>query len=168
MIFNANPPVFPGSPPILPNAQATQREIDEFHADHKLWANAAQNFANFFEICFLPHEHLYGELQPTVPITWETFCEKFSKMETSNLMIDKLRLDAMFTFIYGFCSNHRKKTLFSNYWHQNTTQWSTTERQEAKKVFAALGARNQRLFDEDAAEDLIHGKLTQEFFHLAK
>ena len=132
LIFNANPPAFPGLPPILPNAQGTQQEIDEFHADHKFWTNTTQKFANFFEICFLPYEHLHGDLQPTVPITWETFCEKIAKMETSNLLIDKLKLDAMFTFIYGFCSNNKKKTLFSNYWHQNTTQWSTNAKKQRK------------------------------------
>ena len=100
--------------------------------------------------------------------TWETFCKKIAKMETSNLMINKLRLDTMFTFIYGFHSNYRKKTLISNYWHQNTTQWSTMECQEAKKLFAALGARNKRFLSKDAAEDLIHGKLTQEFFSFGK
>ena len=73
---------------LLPNAQATQQEIDEFHADHKLWANVAQNFANLFEICFFPHEHLHGGLQPTFHITWETFCENIAKMETSNMMIE--------------------------------------------------------------------------------
>ena len=96
--------------------------------------------------------------------TWETFCKKIAKMETSNLMINKLRLDTMFTFIYGFHSNHRKKTLFSKYCHQNTTQWSTRQHHEAMKLFVALGARNKRFLNKDDTEDLIHGKLKQEFF----
>ena len=74
----------------------------------------------------------------------------------------------MFTFIYGYRSNHKKKVLFSNFRHRNTTKWSDLEQKEARKVFSILGCQNKTYFSEDAAEDLINGNLSTEFFSNAK
>ena len=164
LIFNAHPPKFPGEPPKEPNEDATQREMDDFEEEHQTWSKAAQKFANYYEICFLPHTDLYGEKQPHHAITWETFCSKIQAMESSEFMIDKLRLDAMMTFILGFHSDYRKRIMFSNFRHRNTTQWTDMERKEATKVFAALGLRKRSFINEEDVEAMIEGKLTTEYF----
>ena len=168
LIFNAHPPKFPGCPPEPLSAGASQLEITEHEEDLRSWSKAAHKFACFHEICFLPHENLCGGPHSVVAVSWETFCAKIHAMEHSDLLIDKLRLHAMFTFIYGFRSDHRKRILFSNHRHRSTTRWSDQEQKETMKMFSLLGASNKKFCDNDALEDLVNGKLVNEFFSPAK
>ena len=86
-------------------------------------------------------------------------------MEKSGLLIDRLRLDAMFTFVYGFRSNWRKRTLLTNYRFRHTKRWSDAERKQAAELFDKIGKRKRRFQDtEQDVDDYISGKLQTKNF----
>ena len=169
LIFHAHPPKNPGPPPLPPDDDAFPHEVQEFEAALQTWTKAADKFAQFHEILFLPHTEQFGDHAETPQeLNWQTFCNKIEKMEQSHLLIHKLRLDAMFTFVHGFCSDSRKRILFSNFRHRNTTRWSDEELRENQQIFAAIGA-NKRCFSNDHdSNDPVSQNLTIEHFSSAK
>ena len=68
----------------------------------------AAKFAAFYKICFLPHADLYGDQTSMSTqslqkyLSWDTFCSDIETMENSGKLVDRLRLDAMYTYMYGF------------------------------------------------------------------
>ncbi|CAB9516444.1 helicase PIF1 [Seminavis robusta] len=170
LIYNAHPPKFPGEPPSPPDADASPFECETFLEDYAIWRKAADAFASWYDITFLPHEDIYGDMPASAHSapTWESFCAKIQDMEINNRLIDRLRLDAMFTFSYGFRSNYKQRVLFSNFRHRNTTVWSDQERHEAEKLFAAVGARNRAFLDDTDTDDIINGRLSTEAFSTSK
>ena len=87
-------------------------------------------------------------------------------MEASNLLIDCLRLDAMFTYIYGLRSDHRKQMLLTNYRHCDSTKWSELEKKDASNFFASVGTRQHFSKDQDA--DDVHDQLAMKAFSTIK
>ena len=59
LIFNANPPSFPGEPPDMPLPDATIFDKGTYADKYKKWSAHADRFAKFYDICFLPHEELF-------------------------------------------------------------------------------------------------------------
>ena len=167
LIFNAYPPKFPGKPPEKLQANATAYEIETYQEDYKKWFTAATKFAIFYETCFLPHTTIYGDAQQYEVPSWNSFCSRIQEMEQSNLQIDRLRLDAMFTFIYAMQSNYKRKILLSNFRHRHTTRWTKGEQEQASTLFRRMGVKN-RFFQTSDAEDLLNGKLSMEVFTTSK
>ena len=136
------------------------------------WYKAASAFAQFYSICFLPHPDLYGDdlelelYKRQKYLSWETFADQIKEMEASNLLIDRLRLDAMFTYIYGLRSDHRKQMLLTNYRHHDNTKWSELEKKDASNFFASVGTRQHFSKDQDA--DDVHDQLAMKAFSTIK
>ncbi len=83
-------------------------------------------------------------------------------MERSTKLIDRLRLDAMFTFMHGLRPDKTMGQLFTNFRHRNSTRWSEMEKREALEQQRLLGQQTKasRLsaFDEDDDESSdMHG-----------
>ena len=99
-------------------------------------------------------------------LSWETFANRIKEMEASNLLIDCLRLDAMFTYIYGLRSDHRKQMLLTNYRHRDSTKWSELEKKDASNFFASVGTR--QCFSKDQDADDVHDQLAMKAFSTIK
>ena len=142
LIVNAFPPKHPGEPPQF-DEEDTEWTEAERKRQMKIWKKDANRFAEFYILSFFPHEDLFGEethqLDAQKYLSWEAFCERTKIMTNSTLLIDKVRLACMFTFMKGFRSNFKQAQLLSNYRFQNTTRWSTVEKETAKSYWESLG-----------------------------
>eukprot|EP00957_Ditylum_brightwellii_P045908 3482469-Ditylum_brightwellii.AAC.2 len=138
LIHNAYVPKLPGEPPQKPHADASCFELDTYDLELQSWTEAANAFTQFYSIVFLPHVTVYGDKFDTeentaLCITWQSFCATIKTMEESDILIDRVRLRAMDTFINALPSNYKNQTLLNNFWHRKTTIWSELERHEAAK-----------------------------------
>ena len=102
----------------------------------------AKKYAEFCIICFLPHPSFFGENTTLTPaelnnyVSWDTLGSRVQLMTASDKLIDRLRLDTMFTHMAGFQSNHQKDILLTNYCHRDSTKWSDAEKKEAANLWA--------------------------------
>ena len=170
LIYNAHPPKLPSEKPSPPDDDASPFEKQEFDKNLAQWYKAVSAFAQFYSICFLPHPDLYGDdlelelYKRQKYLSWETFADQIKEMEASNLLIDRLRLDAMFTYMYGLRSDHRKQMLLTNYRHRDSTKWSELEKKDASNFFASVGTRQHFSKDQDA--DDVHDQLAMKVFSI--
>lgn len=150
LIFNAHPPKHPGKKPVIQD-DMSPFELQEATEALEKWKIKAETFAAYFSICFLPHPHINGTGYkiPRDYLSWSNFCARIKAMESSGLLIDRLRLSAMYTFIYGHRSNKRKEVLFTNFRHRNSTRWTQSEKEEAKHYFNALRSNDPTFNDDD-------------------
>ena len=135
------------------------------------WNSKAQKFALFYSIIFLSHPTIYGEelnwdlKTCSSYLSWDNFAARIQKMETSGLLIDRLRLEAMFTKIKGFRSNFKKAQMFTNFRHRNSTIWSAQQRKEATMLYASIGQHcQQSKFAKEGNDELLLNRMITTVF----
>jgi 23S rRNA maturation mini-RNase III len=137
----------------------TPYEKERFQQSLRKWKKKANAFASYYICSFLPHNDLFGSYSsiPKDYFSWNSFTARVKKMESSGLLIDRLRIDAMSTFINALLHDSKQATLISNYRNRCTTRWSKDERESAEKFYAMLGLRSKsgngifNQYDEDVA-----------------
>ena len=126
----------------------TPFEDSIFEEKKKKWEKKCKKYSTFCSVLFLPHPTLYGDTEiqdmPDIisSLAWDSFCKSIQRMDTSKKLIDRLRLDTMYTYMYGLRSNYERGVLFQNFRHRTSTKWSEEEKKEAKKLFDSIGIRN--------------------------
>ena len=160
LIFNAHPPKPPGKPPQCLDAGATPYEMQEFDTQLRQWSKDAAAFAQYHIICFFPHPEFFGDniswdsATKQNYLSWDKFASGICSMEKSKQMIDRLRLDAMFTFVYGMRADKKRQQLLSNFRHRETTRWNNTEKYDAEKLYSSLGTRQGQFNNQESSEVL--------------
>ena len=139
-----------------------------------IWNRKCDNFAKFYQLCFLPHNETFGNIvsSPSTlmqsDLSWTSFCSTIEKMENSKLLIDRIRLQTMFTFIHGFQTNYTNRVLLSNFRHRQTTRWSEEEQIEASNLYNSIGCNgNGKKFNNDEDEDFYLDQDAIKFFGTA-
>jgi len=166
LIFNAHPPKYPGTPPKQVAYDASPFEHDLYKDELLKWQMAADAFACYYSIVFLPQENFYGQHVPHKKPNWETFCEMIEKMEQRDLLIDRLRLRAMTTYFNALPSNYEKMTLLQNFRHRKSTKWSDQEKREAEQIFGA--SRKHKKFVDDDFQNILESTNSCQIFSSQK
>ena len=161
LILHGHAPKYPGKPPLAPPEDACTFEKEQGDAELALWKKNAKLYAQFYTVCFLPHLDHYGNPPKFSKdylehyLSWESFSARIQTMEETGNLIDRLRLDTMYTFMYGFRSDRRKNVLLSNFRHRNTTKWSDQDKKAAAQMYASIGATNAKFTNDDDDDEGI-------------
>lgn len=155
----------------MPEGSTCPFESATHEEDCILWNERANEFADFFSVVFLPHGGIYGGDLPVendigLPkLGWDEFCVRIKAMETRDMLIDRLRLKAMTTYIQSLPSNYRCRTLLGNFRHRATTIWTEEEKENAAKMYGSM--RGNGYFPEDP-DDFENGVSVTEVFGTSK
>jgi hypothetical protein len=91
----------------------------------KWWTKYGKKFAEFYIANFMPHDCFYGNSFPdSTYLSFESLSERIEKMEKSPRLVDRMRDEAMMTYICGFRTNSKKHKLLDNFRHRCTTRWT--------------------------------------------
>jgi hypothetical protein len=88
-------------------------------------------------------------------------------MEKSPRLIDRMRVEAMMTYICGFRTDSKKHKLLDNFRHRCTTRWTDDERRESDNIHRNMGVTSkfQESMDAEVQED---SRVSMEFFNPSK
>jgi hypothetical protein len=162
LIINAYPPKYPGDKPEFNFATLSQAEKQQAQQSIETWKHAAQKFAEFYMILFMPHPEVYGTMtiinDYKEQISWEKFCKRVEMMEKSDLLIDMNRLQQINHFRYGFRSDFKNDALLKNFRFRNATVWSEEEKKESKQFYDSIGHLQQQFNELHQDEILVERK----------
>ena len=164
-------PKLPAEKPIKPDKNASGIVQSNYEEAMNNWQTKSNFFASFCSAVFFQHpDNYFGpsyfgaepeeiqtvqeEVKHTYICQWSTFCREIHTLETSNRLIDHMRLKALITFLTASQSDHAKRILLSNWRHRSTTRWSHEERAEAQILFSSisLSDRCQQALEESILE----------------
>ena len=74
-------------------------------------------------------------------------------MENSPLLIDRLRLDCMFSQRQSFQADKKKNTILTKHRFQSVDTWSEERKKEANKIFAETSTKTSTFDDKDDFKD---------------
>lgn len=113
LIFLGTAPKFPGPPP-------------DFHekAKYRTWKEKADAFAKYYLAAFRPETHCFEGNIHDLSYDWDSFCSWISHLNSSSLCIDKFRLQALQTHIYGLHTIASHRDLTVAFRGKNTDAWT--------------------------------------------
>ena len=171
LIFNERPPRHPGMFPQPQSSSATNFETQEHQRAVDQWHEKAFIFASYYLSIYFPHPDLFGDdihwdTQTCVDyLSWNRFCSLIQQMESSNLLIDRLRLDAMFIKIHGFQTDFKRAQMFTNFRHRDSTIWSKKEKAEATLLYASVGQTcKSSKYSQEEDDNFINDRMTTAVF----
>jgi hypothetical protein len=169
LIINGYAPKYPGPRPLLDeDCETTDYDVDEYHQALKRWTIYGRKFAEFYIANFMPHDCFYGNSFPdSTSLSFESLSERIEQMEKSPRLIDRMRLEAMMTYICGFRTDSKKHKLLDNFRHKCTTRWTDDERRESDNIHRNMGVASkfQESTDAEVQED---SRVLMEFFNPSK
>lgn len=170
LIINGFAPKYPGPRPLLCEDSATSNyEIEEHQRALKHWTKLAKKFAQFYIANFMPHDCFFGDSFPdsSTYLSFEALSVRIEHLEKSCRLIDRMRVEAVTTYIRGFRSNSKRDKLLDNFRHRCTTRWTDEERKESDMIHRNMGVTSkfQESMDANTQDD---NKVTMEFFGPSK
>ena len=110
---------------------------DQYQEDKNNWSNKANKYAKYALVCFRPEVHVWSkdDTPSEQDYTWNALCDWIQDMTRSKRLIDRLRLDSMFTYLYGHRTTENDRKLFTDYRMRNRTLWTQSEKDEIKACF---------------------------------
>jgi hypothetical protein len=142
LIIHGYAPKYQGPKPLLKKDSNTSAyELEEYNQALKQWKKKAGKFAEFYIANFMPHDEFYGDSFPDrrTYLSPQALAERIEQMEKSPRLIDRMRVEAMTTYIQGFRSNSKKDKLLDNFRHRCTTRWTDAERKESDVIHRNMG-----------------------------
>jgi hypothetical protein len=88
-------------------------------------------------------------------------------MEKNPRLIDRMRVEAMMTYVCGFRTDSKKHKLLDNLRHRCTTRWTDDERREYDNIHRNMGVTSKfhGFMDAEVQED---SRVLMEFFNPSK
>jgi hypothetical protein len=114
LIINGHAPKYPGTRPLLDeDCERTDYNLHEYHQALKGWTKDGIKFAEFYIASFMtPHDCFNGNSFPdSTCLVFESLSERIEQMEKCPHLIDRMRVEAMTTYICGFRTDSTKHKL---------------------------------------------------------
>ena len=149
LIFNGYPPKHPGLCPLKPESELPH-VIKTFNLEVKSWRESADKFVAYYPVPFHSETQVWGadqQLQDSAAYAWDALCAWVKQIEQSEYLIDRMRLDAMLTNMYGMRSQSKHRTIMSAYRFRDRTMWTEAEREEIEAVYPRYLDSNQEHAD---------------------
>ena len=127
-------------------------QMHESGRDPKSWRKAADYFAAFFLVAFMPNA---GCLTDSDPLDWSRFCQVVATMEESASFLDQSRLQLMEQWAHGLDLPRKKRVLLNEHRTQCATRWDDQEKKDAKEYFSSKGMDDMTKGGVDEADEHV-------------
>ena len=154
LIYGATIPKKPKDAPEQPPSTSSLEEMESYRQSYSMWKEEVDKYAKVCLVSFRPEVNLYStEHDNSEPeyYSWNTFCSWIKDLENSKFLIDRLRLQCLYTSVHGMHSNPKQRAIISMYRKRNRTVWSDEELKSIKKC-RIINHKERSLWDNDNVE----------------